>query len=254
MVQVRLIGLLFLLAGLLGLASVTPRDWRSRQLGRRGVRTSGTVIDHVADDEGVSTMVVEFPVERDRSVSISVHPVDSPRGVLPLGEQIEVLHLRDTPMRARTVTASGGLLRGNPLVVVVRLILLFLEKEIGAEKRLRRSLRENGVPVMATVTGYRYDGEDEDRREPVLCPLIEFTDHQGRIRSFVARAHRDDGLPPIGREMAVIHLPGPPRWLRPTEATPSDIPSRTEVTGRFLLLCACLAIGGYLFTLSSSDL
>lgn len=244
-----LFGLVFLVCGLYGLGYTAYHDTRKLVLRGRGVRTTGTVVDHVPYHEDVHTMVVEFVDVRGVLVSGSFYTVDTYGRVVPHGEQLDVLYLPHRPQDARPVEAARGLLRGRPWIgVFARLVVLLMRLRVLDERRLRQDLRQHGIRAVATVTRHVHQSERTERGQPLLCPLVEFTDEQGRTKSFPAGALRGNKPPAIGEDLPVVHRQGSPggRVRSPRDVTPDELPSVREAFGHFLV-CAIVATVGFVF-------
>lgn len=247
MLKVTLIGLVFVLVGIVGLADTVVRAYQARRLRRHGVHTTGTVLEHVSHDEEAVSMVAQFAVPYGPPVTVTIAPSVTARGVIPVGDHLDILYLPEQPQSARPREAATTRLP-HGLSSVLSLLVLYLTKSLRAERRLRRRLRQYGVQAAATVVRHEPNKRSPHPQEPVLCPMIGYTDQIGRTRTFPSPAQRGKSLPPIGRNMPVIYLPY--RRGKQPQATPADIPPLPSILARLLGVCCAVAVGTFLLTMS----
>ena len=266
MSEVNALGLLIFLGGLIGLLSLPREAWRARRLRRHGIRTTGTVLDHVVTPGQVEKIGAEFVDQHGQNVSLIIDRMDMPyAGVFAVGKQFDVLYLPTRPTDARparlTLKARQRSLYSIYLLVLLYLVRFWVDlaiflifrlakhglKELIAEYRLRRRLRKHGIRAHATVTWHEHN-----TRKLGMRPLIGYVDRDGRTRTFEADEHENECLPPIGREMSVIYDPNL-AWAHPDGAPDVDIshdlPSFTDFLNKFLLILVTVVVGSLLLAI-----
>lgn len=262
-----LIGRMLLVAGIIGLGMLIGAPYRVWRLRRHGVRTTGTVLKRVSEPDQVRRMRVDFMDQHGQPQTVILAPVETGRGMIAVRETFDILYLPKRPQDARPAEATGKLLgmKGTSFPTAGFLIMMYLFR---GEARLRWRLRKDGVRAKATVIWHSY--EDKTRQSPRWCALIGYVDEDGHTRTFLSPAHGGERLPPRGRELPVIYLPGHVRSRPPDapaeavsfvtvgrsqahlayQATPADVPSYATLLSGFLLGCMVPLLG---FAMSSSD-
>ena len=221
--QFSILGAVLAVAGAVMLHMVFQRIWLVWRL-RRGVRTMGSVVEHVAETR---MLTVEF---HDNLGNRRVFHPDSDSiweqvyGSLPVGSQVEVVHLPKKPDQCRLFVdtanphTSTSLNAGTLLVLVFNKLMAVLggASMVRREGRLRRKLRKRGVHTTGTVIGNGPSGSSSEFR-PTYYPKIQFEDEQGESHTFVHSlvSRGADGeqveLPAIGEVVEVTYLPDTPR-------------------------------------------
>lgn len=266
-----IIGRFMVVLGIISLVALIGKLYGVWRLRRHGVRTTGTVLKRVIEPNQASRMRVDFVDQHGRLQKAILSPTHTGCGDVAVRETFDILYLPGRPQDARPAEVTGKLLgtkgisfRTAGFVIVLHFIMLYL---FTREVRLRWRLRKHGIRANATVIWHSYEN---NQQTPRWCALIGYVDQDGHTRTFLSRAHGGERLPPMGRELPVIYLPGHVR-SRPLDApadvvsfapfgrsqahlayqaTAADIPSYATLLSNILLLCIVPLLG---FAMSSLD-
>lgn len=263
----KALGVLTLLGGLIALLALPVHAERAWRLRRRGVRTTGRVLDHVVAPGKVKRMGAEFVDQRGQKVSLVIHRLDMRNAdVFAVGKQFDVLYLPTRPTDARPAKLMAnfrrnglysrylllGLYLEGIMVTLIKLMLVEAGNPKGpvAEYRLRRQVRKHGIRAQATVIWHEHN--EHNKRNSGMRPLIGYVDQDGRTRTFEADTREEAVLPPIGRVTPVTYDPNP-SWTWPEDAPvaaiSSEIPTFTTFFNRFLGILIVFVLGVFLLTI-----
>ncbi|NRN69536.1 hypothetical protein GC106_67930 [Kibdelosporangium sp. 4NS15] len=243
-------GALFALVGIVAWLSACSRLWLVWRL-RRGVRTTATVIEHVADpDERLPTPVIQFVDHRgNRRTFTPASSWTRAHGALPVGADIEVSFLPKDPEQVRLLSDTVELDADKSLDGRVRRFLTYtlappplpgmsLKRQ---ENRLRRKFRERGIRTTGTVIGTK----PSESRVEFHAPKLRFANQRGEMVTFVDRTAqgsvngRQYGLPAIGEQVPIVYLPESPQTAIMTGA----MRTFRDLVGRFVVGLVAIGCG-----------
>jgi hypothetical protein len=240
--RINVLGALFALVGIVVWLSAFHRLWLVWRL-RRGVRTTATVVEHVADsNESSPTPVIQFLDQRGNPRTFT--PASSSaraHGALPIGAKVEVSFLPKDPKQVRLLSDTVDLNADKSLDGRSRRFLTYtlvsppfpgmsLKRQ---ESRLRRKFRNRGIRTIGTVVSTK----PSESKHRYHAPKLRFANQQGEMVTFVARTVQSSvngkqyGLPAIGEHVPIVYLPESPQTAIMTGAmrTFNDLASRFVV-------------------------
>lgn len=215
---------LFSLIQLVGVAlllSVFARLWRIWRLRRRGIRTMGTVVEHVPD-EGPWIM---FQDQQGNPQYFTPDLSSSWKraGGEPAGTQVKIVYLPEDPEKVRllidtTPIDTDKTLDGRAWRYAHFKAARFQGHTKRKENLLRLELCDRGLHTMGTVVTKKPSiprKPDKSGMFPIdFYPRIQFKDQRGETVTFVhdgAIMHlgtrRFPRLPAVGEQFPIIYLP-----------------------------------------------
>ncbi|SMD27362.1 Protein of unknown function [Kibdelosporangium aridum] len=247
--RINVLGALFALVGIMVWLSACHRLWLVWRL-RRGVRTTATVVEHVADpNESSPTPVIQFLDQRGnpRTFTPATSSWTRAHGMLPIGAKVEVSFLPKDPKQVRLLSDTVELNADKSLDGRVRRFLTYtlasppfpgmsLERQ---ENRLRRKFRNRGIRTIGTVVSTK----PSESKHRYHAPKLRFANQQGEMVTFVDRTVQSSvngkqyGLPAIGEHVPIVYLPESPQTAIMTGA----MRTFNDLAGRFAL--GLVAIG-----------
>ena len=217
------------LAGVALLLSALVRLWRMWQLRRRGIRTTGTVIEYVQDGGPWIRFKDQHGNPRYFTPGI-MSPWKRAWGE-PIGTQVEVVYLPEDPKQARllvdtTPVDTEKTLEGRAWRYAHFKVGRFHGETKRVEDRLRRELRVRGLRTTGTVVAEEppwLTGKRINSPIPPTTgfPRVQFADQRGEPVTFVhsevvlhLAGRRFPRLLAIGEQVPVVYLPESPQVTR----------------------------------------
>jgi hypothetical protein len=208
------------LAGVVSILSAFLRLWHIWRFRRRGIRTTGTVIENVPDKG--PWILFQDQHGKPQCFAPDFSPSWERAHGAPAGTQVEIVYLPEDPKKVRLLVDTAPINADKTFDGRARRFLYFkVVRLLGHTKRkedlLRRELRNRGVRTVATVatenTGIR--GAHPSGGSPsAYYPRIRFKDQRGELVTFVHKwAHlgiASRRFPAVGEQVAIIYLPESP--------------------------------------------
>ena len=241
------------LTGVVLLLSAFVRLWRIWRLRRRGIRTTGTVVEHVPSKG--PWILFQDQQGNPHYFTPDISSSWKRASGAPAGVQVEIVYLLEDPEQVRLLIDTAPINTDKTLDGRAWRYTYFKVARLkGHTKRkedlLRQELRDRGVHTKGTVVTQKPSipgrSESSGRFPIAFYPRIQFKDQRGEAVTFVYEwAHMGPeprGLPAVGEQVPVVYLPESPHVARMpgTARTLVDLALRLSVGLLILVLIRIL--------------